>query len=101
MITVQRGSSAALVSVFGRFDAHEVPGVRAALQQVISSAPAASHVRVDLAMTDFFDSRALMSLLDAHAAGRARGVRVQIAGASCPVRVMMKLTGVTGELLAA
>lgn len=101
MVTAQLLASSAMVSVYGRFDAHEVPTVRAALQQAIEAAAPASAILIDLTMTEFFDSRALVSLLDAHAAGRAHGVQVQLAGASTPVQAVMHFAGVTHDLIAA
>ena len=86
------------MSVLGRFDAHETPEVHAALHHAIRSTPPVSLLLLDLTMTDFFDSHALHSLMTAKEAGRRRGVRLQLAGASAPVRTVMTLAGINGDL---
>lgn len=91
----------ALVSVTGRFDAHEVTTVRPVLTDAIAQASTGTSVWVDLSRATFFDSRALRVLLEAYAEGSVKGVAVRVAGPSGPVRSVMTLTGVAPQLVAA
>ena len=101
VFVVRDAAGNALVSLSGRFDAHEVSAVRPVLRAAIARATTGTSVWVELSGTDFFDSYALRELVDARAAGSVKGVTVRITGPSQPVRSVMTLAGVTPELVAA
>lgn len=102
MLIVRQGPAGdAMMSVIGRFDAYEVAAIRGALRAAIDRAAAGSTVRLDLSATNFFDSRALVELVDARAAGKHRGVAVHLEGASASVRAVMRMARVTPALVAA
>lgn len=101
LVLVQDGAGDAVLSVTGRFDAHEVAAVRPVLIDIVGRAAAGRSVRVDLSATDFFDSRALLELIDAREVAGLRGVTVRVAGASAPVRTVLTLAGLSPELVAA
>lgn len=101
LFVVRDATGNALVSVTGRFDAHEVTAVRPVLRSVIAQVAVGASVWVDLSAATFFDSRALRELLEARAAGAVRGVAVRVAGPSGPVRLVMTSADVASELVAA
>lgn len=101
VFVVRDAAGNALVSVAGRFDAHEVAAVRPVLRDVIAATAAGASVWVDLSGAVFFDARALRELLEARATGSVQDVAVRVAGPSGPVRSVLTLAGVTPNLVAA
>jgi anti-anti-sigma factor len=79
-----------ILALDDRFDAHEVPRLRAAMEK--SYGPGAS-IRLDLGAVRFLDSTALAELL------KARGILTEAGGSlilqpvSDTVRVILELTG--------
>lgn len=86
------------VTLEGRFDAAEGPRLSPILRAVIEDAAAGSTINLNLASVNFFDSRALVELLTAHAAARAAGITLTLSAASPVVRILLELTGVNHQL---
>lgn len=93
-IRTETGGDRPLVELVGRFDAHEVPGFRAAVDQLV--AVAGSKVRVDLSQVVFIDSSALAELVRAQKTARGRDGDLILGALSDPVRIILELTALLG-----
>lgn len=89
-IRTETGAGKHLVSLAGRFDAHEVNSFRLAIQPLLADAGAV--IRIDLANVVFVDSSALAELLKAQRSATARGGDLVLVDVSDPVRVILELT---------
>jgi len=79
-----------VVSLAGRFDAHEVDSFNEQLLAKIDSGE--SHIGVDLAGVNFLDSTALASLTSGMKRCREAGGDLVLMNPSDPVRVILELT---------
>jgi anti-sigma B factor antagonist len=75
----------------GRFDAHEAPRFRAALDALLDRDQPV--VLVDLAGVAFIDSTALSELVRGMKHSRSRGGDLVLCRLSAPARVILELTG--------
>ena len=89
-IRTETGAGKHLVSLAGRFDAHEVGAFRLALEPMLADRECT--IRVDLANVVFVDSSALAELLRVREAMTAIGGRLVLVDLSDPVRVILELT---------
>ena len=89
-IRTETGAGKHLVSVAGRFDAHEVSAFRLALEPLLVDAGCT--VRVDLSNVVFVDSSALAELLRAQQAAGLSGGKLLLVDLSDPVRIVLELT---------
>lgn len=81
---------AAVVELKGRFDAHEVPDVRKALEG--AAALASGRVVVNLADVNFIDSSGLACLVQAMKHCRERKSDLYLCCLQQPVRIIFELT---------
>lgn len=80
-----------VISLSGRFDAHEVDGYRKAADPVVDVSDAS--VVIDLGAVNFIDSSALAELVRSMKHVRERGGELVLRNPSDPVRVILELTG--------
>ena len=90
-VTIENQPTTTLVALDGRFDAHEVDGFRAQLDEVIDDGNVS--LTVDLAAVNFIDSSALAELVRGMKHARERGGDLILRSPSDPVRVIFELTG--------
>ncbi|MCT2086521.1 STAS domain-containing protein [Microbacterium enclense] len=78
------------VHLAGRFDAHEAPGFRAAVQPLVT----AEHpvIEMDLSQVAFLDSTALAELVRLQKQARALGGEVVLVDLADAVRVILEIT---------
>jgi len=91
-IRTETGSGLHSMTLAGRFDAHEVPGFRAAVDLLLSDHSAQPTIRLDLSNVIFVDSSALAELLKSQKATRQAGGDLVLTALSDPVRVILELT---------
>jgi anti-sigma B factor antagonist len=89
-IRTETGAGKHLVSLAGRFDAHEANAFRLAVEPLVAEPGAI--VRLDLANVIFVDSSALAELLRAQRTVSAGGGDLVLVDVSDPVRVILELT---------
>lgn len=89
-LEMQPTSQTAVVSIAGRFDAHQVPHV----QKMLASACAdgAHTIIVDLSQVNFVDSSALATLVQAMKRCREQDGELILCGVRQPVRIIFELT---------
>jgi anti-sigma B factor antagonist len=80
----------------GEIDAYSVSVLRSIAEEAINSR--AERIEVDLALVTFIDSSGLRALADAHTTARARGTPLTIVELSAPVRRILEISGMLGEL---
>lgn len=78
------------VTLAGRFDGHEAPAFRAAVDQLLADSH--TDLRVDLSAVEFVDSAALAELVRGMKHCRQAGGDLRLASPSNPVRVILELT---------
>ena len=79
----------------GRFDAHECPVFREAIDALIAGG---GRIELDLSAVTFIDSSALSELVRARKRARTGGGDTVVVQISDPVRVILELTGLTAAL---
>jgi anti-sigma B factor antagonist len=79
-----------IFALSGRFDAHEAPGVAAALKEAATRTPA--RLVVDLGEVHFIDSMALGALVQSMKHCRQQGGNLRICNLQQPVRIIFELT---------
>ncbi len=79
----------------GRFDAHECPVFREAIDGLTAGG---ERVELDLSAVTFIDSSALSELVRARKRARTGGGDTVVVQISDPVRVILELTGLTAAL---
>lgn len=89
------GTARAMLVVVGRFDAHECPAFRAALDPLLAGG---RDIDLDLSAVGFVDSSALAELVRARKRARSAGGDTRVVRVSDPVRVILELTGLTEAL---
>lgn len=89
-ISVREGSEAVAVVVTGRFDVHEVPSFRAAVEPLATSG--VGDLAIDLSETVFIDSAGLAELIRAMRRCRERGADLVLDRPSQPVLIILELT---------
>ncbi|MFN8464507.1 MAG: STAS domain-containing protein [Caldilineaceae bacterium] len=89
-ITTQKTQGVTVLRLGGRFDAHEVPGVRKALGDVTEQGD--SKIVVNLAEVNFIDSSGLASLVQGMKHCRSAGGDLYLCELRQPVRVIFELT---------
>jgi anti-anti-sigma factor len=88
---VERAGEDTVLRLAGELDVATAPQLRAAID---AARPRRGTLVLDVAQLSFMDSAGLHLLLDAHAAARAAGHDVVVAGAEGPVLLAMRATGV-------
>jgi anti-sigma B factor antagonist len=86
----ERRDARHLVTLTGRFDAHETDEFRAHVERLL--ADDAALIRIDLSGVRFIDSRALAELLRTSRVAAEAGAVLILADPSDPVRVIFELT---------
>ncbi len=94
IIRTEVQSSQTVVSLVGRFDAHETEGFRRTVTPLLSAESAV--LRVDLSQVAFVDSTALAELVRLQKAAKALGGEIILAQLSDPVRVILEITDIAG-----
>ena len=89
-IRTESDGSNFLIDLAGRFDAHEVPAFRIAIDPLLSVDDPRLHL--DLSNVVFIDSTALSELVRAQKAVDARSGELVLVGLSDPVRIILELT---------
>ncbi len=89
-IRTETGAGRHLMTLAGRFDAHEVPAFATAVDALL--ADTGCTVRINLSSVVFVDSSALAELLRAQRAAAASGGDVLLVEPSDPVRIILELT---------
>ncbi len=79
-----------VMSLTGRFDAHEAPQFRAAVAEAIEEGTI--RIAVELTDVEFVDSTALAELVRGMKNCRERGGDLSLVSPSDPVRVILELT---------
>ena len=87
-LTVSQQGSIAKITLTGRFDAHEVPAVKAWFADSAES----SHLLVNLQGVHFIDSTALSTLVQGMKRCREKGGDLVLCNLQQPVRVIFELT---------
>ena len=90
-VSVAPTDSETVLSLSGRFDAHEVDGYRTIADPVVDVDDAS--IVVDLAAVNFIDSSGLAELVRSMKHVRERGGELVLRDPSDPVRVILELTG--------
>ena len=90
-VSVALADTETVLSLSGRFDAHEVDGYRATADPVVDVDHAS--IVVDLADVNFIDSSALAELVRSMKHVRERGGELVLRNPSDPVQVILELTG--------
>jgi anti-sigma B factor antagonist len=90
IIRTEVQSSHTVVSLVGRFDAHETEGFRRTVTPLLSDE--SPLLRVDLSQVAFVDSTALAELVRLQKAAKALGGEIVLAKLSDPVRVILEIT---------
>lgn len=88
-IRTETGSGTHRIELAGRFDAHELPTFRAAVDPLVRDG---GTVHLDLANVVFVDSSALAELVRAQKSAQACGGTMILTALSDPVRVILELT---------
>lgn len=90
-IRSERWDSRHLITLIGRFDAHETPAFREHLADLLGRGSGLS-VDIDLSAVHFIDSSALAELLLTSRAATDVGATLVLLNPSDPVRVIFELT---------
>ena len=88
-IRTQTGNGSHQIELAGRFDAHELPSFRAAIEPLLRDGDT---VELDLGQVVFVDSSALAELVRAQKSAHACGGTLVMTALSDPVRVILELT---------
>lgn len=94
-LTVDHTEPATVVTVAGRFDAHECAGFRAAVTPLL---PDTARTDLDLSGVTFLDSSALAELVRVRKRARMAGSDAVVSAVSDPVRIILELTGLVDAL---
>lgn len=89
-ITTHTTDESAVVSLRGRFDAHEAPNFRATVSPLVDRY---GLVHIDLSNIVFIDSTALAELVRLSRMAESRNGNFILRTPSVPVRVILELTG--------
>ncbi len=89
-LTVSPRDSYAVIRPQGRLTAPSVPQLRSAVEDLVRDG--SSRIVVDLSATEFIDSSGLGALIGGLKSARVAGGDLRIAGATEPVRKVLKLT---------
>ncbi|TDT18062.1 anti-sigma B factor antagonist [Ilumatobacter fluminis] len=90
-VSVALADTETVLSLSGRFDAHEVEAYRAAADPVVDVDSAS--IVVDLEAVNFIDSSALAELVRSMKHVRERGGELVLRNPSDPVQIILELTG--------
>lgn len=88
-IRTETGNGTHEIELAGRFDAHELPAFRAAVDPLVRDG---GTVNLDLGNVVFVDSSALAELVRAQKSAHACGGTLVLTALSDPVRVILELT---------
>ncbi|WP_111765423.1 STAS domain-containing protein [Nakamurella deserti] len=91
-IRTETGNGSHQIELAGRFDAHELPAFRTAIDPLLRDGDT---VDLDLAQVVFVDSSALAELVRAQKSAHACGGTLVITALSDPVRVILELTALS------
>jgi anti-sigma B factor antagonist len=91
-LRTETSDDTARIELAGRFDAHELPTFRAAIEPMLR---AGTTVLLDLGHVVFVDSSALAELVRTQKSARAAGATLVITALSDPVRVILELTALS------
>ena len=91
-IRTETGNGSHQIELAGRFDAHELPAFRAAIEPLMREGDA---VDLELGQVVFVDSSALAELVRAQKSAHACGGTLVITALSDPVRVILELTALS------
>lgn len=91
-IRTETGAGIHQIELAGRFDAHELPAFRAAVDPLLRDG---GSVDLDLSQVVFVDSSALAELVRAQKSAQACGGALVMTALSDPVRVILELTALS------
>jgi anti-sigma B factor antagonist len=91
-IRTETGNGTHQIELAGRFDAHELPAFRAAIDPLLRDGDT---VDLDLSQVVFVDSSALAELVRAQKTAHACGGGLVLTSLSDPVRVILELTALS------